>query len=249
MHTLISAIGWNPELRGITTVMIAVGVLIGFTYLIIATNTGPRLGFLITFAALFGWMTIMGTTWWIYGLGLKGREPQWKVKNIVNGPIANSTIEQAHDLTKWRSLTIENGIRLEAQNAADAEMVKLKVFETTADFTSLNGYIYGGEPFARPAIPYLVPKFFHKPLYAVIQVQANKKFEVPFGQPPHKAEVDASQPVVSVVLVRDLGSKRFPSAMITLGSLILFLMSISMLHTRDKRVMLNRSQPLAIDRA
>ncbi len=249
MHTLIAAIGWNPELRGITTVMIAVGVLIGFTYLIIATNTGSRLGFLITCAALFGWMTIMATTWWIYGIGLKGREPQWKVKNIVNGPIANSTIEQAHDLTKWRSLTVENGIRLEAENAADAEMVKLKIFESTADFSSLNGFIYGGEPFARPAIPYLIPKFFHKPLYAVIQVQANKKVAVPFGQAPPKAEKDLTQPVVSVVLIRDLGSKRFPPAMITLGSLMFFLMSVGLLHTRDKRVMVNRSQPLAIERA
>ncbi len=248
MHTLISAIGWNPELRGITTVMIAVGVLIGFSYLIVATNTGPRLGFLITFAALFGWMTIMGTVWWIYGIGLKGREPSWKVKNIVPGEISNSLVEQAHDLSKWRSLTVENGIRLEAQTAADAELQKLGLFATTADYSPVAGYIYGGQPFARPAIPYLVPKFFHKPLYAVIQVQANKKVAVKFGDVPPKAERDSAQPIVSVVLLRDLGSKRFPSAMVTLGSLVIFLLTVYMLHDRDKLVMRNRSQALALDK-
>lgn len=250
MHTLISAIGWNPELRGITTVMIAVGVLIGFSYLLVATNTGPRLGFLITFSALFGWMTIMGSVWWIYGIGLKGREPSWKVKNIVTGEMTNSTFEIAHDLTKWRSLPIENGIRLEAQTAADAQLtLGTKMFETTGDYSPVAGYIYGGEPFARPAIPYLVPKFFHNPLYAVVQIQANKKVVVPFGQVPPKAEKDTTQPVISVVLIRDLGSKRFPAAMVTLGSLVIFLLSVSMLHERDKYAMRNRSQALALDRA
>ena len=28
-------------------------------------------------AALFGWLMLMGVTWWIYGIGLKGPDPTW----------------------------------------------------------------------------------------------------------------------------------------------------------------------------
>lgn len=77
MLTLL-AINWEPELRGIVIVAIAVGVLIGGTYLVVGTNLGARLGLLVVLAGLFGWMTIMGTIWWTYGIGLKGREPSWQ---------------------------------------------------------------------------------------------------------------------------------------------------------------------------
>ena len=40
------AIGWEPELRGIIIVIIAVGTLCGSVYLILGTNLGARLGFL-----------------------------------------------------------------------------------------------------------------------------------------------------------------------------------------------------------
>ena len=56
------AIGWEPELRGILIVIIAVAVLMGSVYLILATNLGARLGFLVTLAALFGWLLLMGPT-------------------------------------------------------------------------------------------------------------------------------------------------------------------------------------------
>ena len=55
------------------------------SYLILATNMGGRLGLLVTMAGLFGWMASMGIIWWSYGIGLKGREPTWKPKEIVIG--------------------------------------------------------------------------------------------------------------------------------------------------------------------
>ena len=66
------AIGWEPELRGILTVIMAVGVLMGSVYLVLATNLGARLGFLVTLAAIFGWLAMMGFVWMIYGIGLQG---------------------------------------------------------------------------------------------------------------------------------------------------------------------------------
>ena len=44
------AIGWQPEIRGITVVVIGVVVLMGSVYLILTTNLGSRLGFLVSLA-------------------------------------------------------------------------------------------------------------------------------------------------------------------------------------------------------
>ena len=75
MTGLLSAIQFDNDIRGIFVVLTGAVVLMGSIYLIIATNTGMRLGFLITLAALFGWMFLLGTMWWMYGIGLIGRAP------------------------------------------------------------------------------------------------------------------------------------------------------------------------------
>jgi len=87
----ILAVSWEPQLRGFVIVAIAVGVLIGGTYLVVGTNLGARLGFLVVLAGLFGWMATMGAIWWTYGIGLKGREPTWE-------PADPTTIVRSSDL-------------------------------------------------------------------------------------------------------------------------------------------------------
>jgi hypothetical protein len=42
-------------------------------------------------------------------------------------------------------------------------------------------------------------------------------------------------------MIRDLGAKRKPAGFITVGSLMVFLMLCYLLHTRDRRVLANRS--------
>ena len=56
----------------------ASAVLMGSVYLVIATNLGARLGFLVALTGLFGWLALMGGIWWIYGIGYKGAAPEWK---------------------------------------------------------------------------------------------------------------------------------------------------------------------------
>src|SRR5918999_1522904 len=73
----VLAIGWEPELRGILIVIIAVVSLNGTVYLVMATNLGARLGFLVALTGLAGWMLLMGIIWAIYGIGLRGVEPSW----------------------------------------------------------------------------------------------------------------------------------------------------------------------------
>ena len=46
------AIGWQPEIRGISVVVIGAVVLMGSVYLVLTTNLGSRLGFLVSLAAL-----------------------------------------------------------------------------------------------------------------------------------------------------------------------------------------------------
>lgn len=43
-------------------------------------------------------------------------------------------------------------------------------------------------------------------------------------------------------MIRDMGAKRQPAGFITVGSLIVFLITCWLLHRRDKRVLLNRGQ-------
>ena len=72
------AIGWEPELRGLLTVIIGTVALCGSVYLLLGTNIGARLGFLVSIAGLAGWMMLMGIIWMVYGIGLVGNSPSWK---------------------------------------------------------------------------------------------------------------------------------------------------------------------------
>ncbi len=80
--SILAAIAFDPHIRGLLVVGVGVVVLIGSIYLILATNTGIRNGLLITLAALAGWCLIMGATWWMYGIGLRGADPTWIQEEI-----------------------------------------------------------------------------------------------------------------------------------------------------------------------
>ena len=57
MSHLLASIAWDPGFRGVLTVVVAVLVLPGSIYLLLGTNLGTRLGFLIALTGLFGWPT------------------------------------------------------------------------------------------------------------------------------------------------------------------------------------------------
>ena len=62
----VLAFGWAPEIRGILFVTIGVVALCGSVYLLLGTNLGFRLGFLVAMAGLFGWLLILGMVWLTY---------------------------------------------------------------------------------------------------------------------------------------------------------------------------------------
>jgi hypothetical protein len=79
-HTVVLAgLSWDPAIKGILTVLVGATILFGSIYLIIATNTGARLGLLITLAAFFGFMSILTAYWWVSppGNGPRGTDPAW----------------------------------------------------------------------------------------------------------------------------------------------------------------------------
>lgn len=91
--SLLGAITFDPTIRGILVVLVGVVVLMGSVYMLLATNTGSRTGFLIAGSALFGWCFLMGSIWWIYGIGLKGRDPSWvplEINFTREAPLASS---------------------------------------------------------------------------------------------------------------------------------------------------------------
>ena len=89
---------WDPGFRGLLTVVVAVVILMGSVFLILATNSGARLGFQLALTGFFAWMTVMGIIWSLYGIGPKGPAPTWEVVDVVRtDPCTAQTSETVPD--------------------------------------------------------------------------------------------------------------------------------------------------------
>ncbi len=105
MHSLaittgnvLAGIAFDPTIRGILAVVVGVVVLMGSVYLLLATNTGNRLGFLLALTGFFGWMAIMGFVWWIYGIGMVGEAPEWEVVEYNAADPSEAVTDEVQDL-------------------------------------------------------------------------------------------------------------------------------------------------------
>jgi hypothetical protein len=118
------------------------------------------------------------------------------------------------------------------------------VFESSADYLVIDVFSIGGKPQREDDSLWgrfthklsTMVKFRHPPHYAVVQVQAVEEYEAVPGEAPPPPAFDEEAPVLTVVLVRDLGDRRFPAFMTALGSTLLFALFCWMLHRRDKVV-------------
>jgi hypothetical protein len=272
---LLAALAWDPQIRGALIVVTAFVILPGSVYLLLATNTGAKLGLLLAAAGFFGWMAVMGWIWVVYGIGLKGDQPSWHVHEVVTGDVAeNGTTEEAEGFpVGWRELRSGDAILGDAAAEADtvlapsddagghgggggAEVTFAPVFGDPAEYTLVGGYAKGGEnywipggglasessrgnpgtnPFSK-VVERLKRGPFHAPHYAVVQVAPVIDQPTITGTPPTPA-ADPSKPVTSVVMVRDLGSLRYPSLLIAISMSIVFGIVASALHRRDKELM------------
>jgi hypothetical protein len=301
---ILSAMSWDPGFRGLLTVVVGTLILGGSVYLLLATNTGWRLGFLLSLTGLAGWMMIMGLVWAMYGIGYQGRVATWKVEEVNYGDLTQANTEEARTVPPREELPdpreiIEGNPTLEAQfpedptvrapqlgdllsvdpsiaddpamagaietedgwvllasadkqtgeavAAASAYLVdERELFASANDFVVLDSWSEGGKE-AREGDSTLDRALFkaeriatwplgHPEHRVVVRVNEVVPRETVPGQPPPTPEADETQPVVSVVMVRDLGSRRQPAIFLTIASTIAFGVCCSSLHRRDKLV-------------
>ncbi len=120
MIDLIAGLAWDPEIRGFMAVLTGIVVLMGSVWLILSTNSGTRLGSLISGAAFFGWMAIMGSIWWIYGIGYAGDRPVFEELEIVDADEAGHLDLAANDTAETlQSEELPNAYELVLQAHAD----------------------------------------------------------------------------------------------------------------------------------
>src|SRR6478736_8721584 len=78
---------WDPTIIGILAPVSGVFLFCGSVYLLLSTNLGARLGFLVAASALTGFMVLLSTLWLTTSTPLespKGRTASWKVVEVDN---------------------------------------------------------------------------------------------------------------------------------------------------------------------
>lgn len=295
---LIAGIAFDPTIRGILAVLVGVVVLMGSVYLLLATNTGNRLGFLLALTGFFGWMAIMGAIWWIYGIGMQGQAPEWDVVEYNAGDVDQAVTEKVTELelsdlpqdddgvdyeamatmaeedpegfvelnerfqedsNGWRWLPASDPSRGEAEATVSDALPECSTcnfgIENPADFLVLGAFEVGGKE-GLPADPsrwdrirtQIVSALTIKnpERYAVVQVQRVIEQTPEPGQAPPTPEVNPDEPVISVVMIRDIGDRRFPAAMITIGSALIFALLCWVLHQRERILEANLAHAEAV---
>jgi hypothetical protein len=268
MLSTILAIGWEPEIRGLLMTLIMVVVLCGSVYLILGTNLGARLGFIVALTGLAGWMALMGAVWWIYGIGLRGPEPSWKEipgrtviqdadalvqagvlsvpPDVPEGatPAESSEAVAAALLSEdWVVIAESEPAFGQAAAAAGVFLEDTGAFEA-GDFQVTAVYEVGGDryPKINDSLDFIA--FFHEPKFSVVEVAPLVPVRTEPGRAPTPPTIDEEQSRQYVYMVRDLGARRQPAAVITIGSTIVFLALCWMLHRRDRIVAENRKAQL-----
>ena len=299
---LVAGIAWDPQVRGILIVAVGVAVLMGSVYLLLGTNLGNRLGFLIALAGFFGWMTIMGLFWWIQpsATGPAGSVPVWKVIEVNYGDLTQSNLAAARDLDvdaaiaalptpdelnrataaeieqykaevqdsvdPWRLIAESDKAFGEAKSVVDTELTNgnyvglnaSDVIDSTDDYVPTFTFDTGGKDKRSGDSVWdrvtnridQTLQITHPPHYLVLQVcpstpETRAEAAEP-GQPPPSPECDSGAEIISVIMERDIGNRRFPASMITLGCSTVFGLLCYMLHVRDRRVSQHLSAPVPV---
>lgn len=268
------AIGWEPELRGLLTVVMGTVVLMGSVYMIMATNLGSRLAFLIAVAGLAGWMMLMGMTWWIYGIGLKGPDPAWAA---VPGRTVLQDVSALREAGALDSLPDTDGagsdetaalvadqffdegyIRIDPANpsfgqaqAAATEFLEEEEAFAGGQFVVTDVFDIGGERYpliaGREELDFFA--FRHEPHYVVVEAAALEQVRDEPGRAPASANIDDTRNRQYVYMVRDLGAKRQPAAVLTIGGGAIFLALCYLLHRRERFLRENLSSSGTVAKA
>lgn len=228
---------WNPTILGVLVTLSAIGVFCGSVYLLLGTNLGARLGFLVSAASLTGFMVLLSALWWTSGnSGIDpphGRSPAWTVVEVVNDPQQAKLAGVRNILETGKAA--EESVLANLRPALDAALVTatpianeehapqpLATFPASLDYlTDFEGYqtyIVGGGT---------KNLFWHNPRFAAVQFCPTDP-ETPIGSAP---ECDPLADKQFAIMTYDFGSLRQPVIFqFMLPSVLLFGLSLLGLH-------------------
>ena len=240
----VLALTWNPQVRGGLYVLTAVVILCGSGFLILSTNLGARLGFKAAAAGLTGFLVIIGSTWWVYGIGPKGEAATWVPRFTVQGDLGQTGGEILAGFPRgWEELDLADPAVADAVPVADGELTGDGPYESSAAYLPVAAFEKGGETYGPFGVFNFRPlNLFHKTHHLIIQVKAVVHQEAIPGAAPPRPRVDDNAVPTAVVMVRDLGSLRLNPAVFTIAAGMLFGLLVYQLHTRDKELMALQAQ-------
>ena len=245
--SLVTASIWYPTILGVLVVISAIVLFIGSIYLLLGTNLGARLGFLVTFTSLMGFLMILSVLWLTTASPLespKGRVSSWSV------------IENVPDITKAKTVAVRDiaqkqnkASQIDASNvlaSVDAALItkvgtptlqvtpndnRFAKFADVTQFMVLKTYTLGG---SNPQ--FWKGEFNHSKKYAVVEYCKTATQTQTFGLPPLPPEcasgADAQRGFV--VATFDYGTLRLPPFVVIVITAILFGLGLLALHWREK---------------
>jgi hypothetical protein len=234
---------WDPTILGVLVVLSAVGLFCGSVYLLLGTNLGARLGFLVAGACLTGFMVLLSSLWITTATPLnspKGRPAAWNVIEVVDDPSESSISEvqniaengdavNAEELAQLRPAVDAALVTAQAEGGAETEPQEFAEFGRSTDFlTDFEGFqsftTGGGSR----------NLFWHYPRYAVVEFCHTLAVEPAPGEAPPPPRCDPLTGKRYAVLEYDFGSLRQPPWVYFFTSLVLFGLFLLGLHWYEK---------------
>jgi hypothetical protein len=214
-------------------VVMSVTLFCGSVYLLLATNLGTRLGFLVAAAGLTGFLMLLSGLWATSQFPLNsfhGIETHWSVKQVIKGDLSQSFFKSVRDANTSgnKANEVQTGdIKATADTALTTEGGEFNSFQKSDQYIVEDTRVVGG---GRTG----VLNVSHRPLYGVLTIRPVLFQPVAFGQPPPAPKADPSKPPVYVVVVRNLGSVRLPQYLTFIASGLLFGLCLLGMHRMER---------------
>ena len=218
------------QLRGYLVVIFAIGLFCGSIYLLLATNLGSQLAFLVSFAAVTGFISMLAMIWSTSQFplnSLHGPQPAWHVREVIPdlAEAEDPLVRRIPEEGRVSETAVAGEIKAAVDTALTAPEGEFQEYNATTDYISTDTREIGG---GRSGL------FGHKPLWAAVEVRPVVKVEALPGQAPPRPRADPEKPPQYVVLERDLGALRLPQYVTVVAFGLLFLISLYLLHTLER---------------
>ncbi|MFZ4583664.1 MAG: hypothetical protein ACOYNI_00365 [Acidimicrobiia bacterium] len=237
---------WNPTLLGWLVFVSAIVLFFGAIYLLLATNLGSRLGFLVAGAGIFGLMVLMTAMWstTAYPLNtLRGALSGWKPVEVTKNAGDAPTVTAVKNApTEEKNLFLSETLRPEYANiaaaAGDALVIKPVIAGEPAPLTRWQER--NPPEFQSNEAPVIGAVFEvtesntwpqKDTRWALVEFCPAKEGTPALGETPSKCNPSA---VRYLVLKYDYGSLRVPPIVAFVFSLIGFALFVLGLHWRER---------------